>query len=159
MGAADPRQRLFELIADFDDAMLVTCTAYGQLRARPMAMGRGTNGDGHLYFATEVDSPKVHELEHDPRVAVVLQGRRGFVSLSGHARVVHDRALLRRLWSPDWRAWFPGGAADPRLCVIAVEPEEAEFWDRSRGLRRLLQLGASTPRSDTAVDGVKVHLA
>lgn len=160
----DPREHLFDLIRDFDDAMLVTCTAYGHLRARPMALAKPVDADGHLYFATAVDSPKVQELEHDARVAVVLQGKARFVSVSGHARVVNDRALIERLWSEAWKVWFPAGKDDPRLCLLAVEPEEAEYWDQAgaRGLRYLFRAARAyvtheTPQSDTE-QNAKVRL-
>ncbi len=52
-----------------------------------------------------------------------------YVSNSGRARFVEDRAKLEEMWSPLFKAWFPKGLADPELQLMAVAAEEAEFWD------------------------------
>src|SRR2546423_12773154 len=104
---AEKRRRLTTLLSHFDTAMLVTRSAAG-MRARPLTIAESRD-DGALYFSTAIDSPKVEELEADPHVNVVMQDRRRFVSLSGTARIVRDRALIARLWRAAWKGWFPEG--------------------------------------------------
>src|SRR6187399_345342 len=125
---AKKRQQLTKLMSEFKTAMLVTRTDDGHMRARPLSIA-GSRDDGALYFSTGVESPKVHELDVDPRVNVVMQDGRRFVSLSGVASVVDDRALIDRLWSESWKVWFPKGKDDPSLRIVAVEPVEAAYWD------------------------------
>ena len=125
---AEKRQQLSKLMSEFKTAMLVTRTDDGHMRARPLSIA-GSRDDGALYFSTGVESPKVHELDVDPRVNVVMQDGRRFVSLSGVASVVDDRALIDRLWSESWKVWFPKGKDDPSLRIVAVEPVEAAYWD------------------------------
>ncbi len=134
------REHLYGLIKDFDSAMLVTLAEDGSLRSRPMAIA-GCEPAGPLYFVTNVDSPKVHELEHDDRVNVSLQGKTQFASVSGTARVVQDRALVASLWKEQWKVWFPNGKDDPSLCLLIVDPIEAEYWDQggSKGLKYLFE--------------------
>lgn len=141
----DERKHLLELIDEFDVAMFVTCTGDGRLRARPMALADRDEGDPHLYFATSLDSPKVRELEQNSHVNVVMQSKSRFVSISGRAEVIRDRALVDRLWSEAWRVWFPGGKEDPHLCLVRVDADEAEYWDQSggKGLRYLLKAAAA----------------
>ncbi len=129
-------ERLQELLKGFADAMLVTHRRDGTMHARPLAIA-GAPGDGTLYFATAIESGKVREIAEDPEVAVCLQKGGRFVSLGGRARVVTDAALVERLWSESWRLWFPHGRRDPSLCILAVEPREGEYWDRSgvKGLK------------------------
>jgi general stress protein 26 len=124
----EKRQRLRMLLSQFDTAMLVTRTGGAGMRARPLTIAE-SDDDGAMVFSTAIDSPKVHELEADPHVDVVMQDGRRFVSLSGTARVVRDRALVERLWRPSWKVWFPGGKDDPSLCLLRVEPTEAAYWD------------------------------
>jgi len=137
----EKRQRLSELVSRFDTAMLVTRTDSGGIRARPLSIA-DSGEDGALYFSTAIESPKVQELESDPHVAVVMQGRRRYVSISGVVRVVRDRALIERLWSPSWRIWFPQGKDDPSLCLLHVEPTEAAYWDMSgrQGVKYVFQM-------------------
>ena len=137
----EKRQRLSELVSRFDTAMLVTRTDSGGIRARPLSIA-DSGEDGALYFSTAIESPKVDELEQDPHVAVVMQSRRRYVSISGVAHLVRDRALIERLWSASWKIWFPQGKDDPSLCVLHVEPIEAAYWDMSgrQGVKYVFQM-------------------
>jgi general stress protein 26 len=129
LSVAEKRRRLTTLLSHFDAAMLVTRSADG-MRARPLSIARSQD-DGALYFSTAIDSPKVQELEADPHVNVVMQDRRRFVSLSGTAKVVRDRALIAQLWRSSWKVWFPKGKDDPSLCLLRIDPTEAAYWDMS----------------------------
>lgn len=150
----DTHKRLNDLIEGFDTAMLVTREAGGSLRARPMAVA-GLAGEAEAYFATASDSGKIAEIETDPAVLLVFQSAAAYVSVSGRAEVIRDRALIEKLWSPAWKAWFPGGKTDPALCLLHVAPTAAEYWDNSgaRGLRYLFEsakavLQGRQPESD-----------
>jgi general stress protein 26 len=137
----DKRQQLARLMSEFKTAMLVTRTDDGNMRARPLSIA-GSGEGGALYFSTAVESPKVHELDVDPHVNVVMQDGRRFVSLSGVASVVGDRALIDQLWSESWKVWFPKGKDDPSLRIVAVEPVEAAYWDMSgtTGIKHVFEM-------------------
>ena len=128
---AEKRLRLNELMSDFETAMLVTRTENGGLRSRPLAVVHNPDDKDRLYFSTAIDSPKVGELQADPRVNVSMQSKREFVSVTGVARLVRDRALIDKLWSEAWKVWFPKGKDDPSLGILIVEPSEAAYWDAS----------------------------
>ena len=137
---AEKQARLSKLVSQFDTAMLVTRTGDG-MRARPLTIA-DAQADGTMYFSTAVESPKVHELEADPHVDVVMQDGRRFVSLSGTARIVRDRALIARLWKASWKVWFPAGPDDPSLCLLRVDSTEAAYWDMSgtAGVRYVFEM-------------------
>jgi general stress protein 26 len=150
----EKREHVRKLVAGFDTAMLVTTALGGGLHARPLAIA-DKRPDGTLYFSTALESEKVRELEHDSNVNVVLQDGRRFVSLTGQAHVVRDRALIHELWSPSWKVWFPQGENDPSLCVLVVEPVEASYWDAAgaTGLKYLFEMARAyvtntRPKSD-----------
>jgi general stress protein 26 len=136
----EDRRHLLTIMKGFDTAMLVSRASGGKLRSRPMAVAE-IHEDGTMLFSTAIDSPKVHEIESDPVVNVVMQGKTQFLSISGRARLVRDRSLIDRLWKADWKIWFPGGKDDPSLCLIAVDPSQAEFWDNAgtHGLKYLFE--------------------
>jgi general stress protein 26 len=138
---AERRERVHELMEHFDTAMLVTRMLDGRMRSRPLAIA-DKRDDGTLYFSTAIESGKVHELEHDPNVNVVLQDKRRYVSISGEGRILRDRALVDELWSESWRIWFPGGKDDPSLAIVAVEPSEAWYWDAAgvEGIRYVFEM-------------------
>ncbi len=160
----DPRVHLFELVTKFRTAMLVTRTRGGELRARPLSLA-AEHDDGLLYFATSVDSPKVEEIAAHPDVLVTLQDSVRYVSISGAARICRERALVERLWTETWRVWFPGGKDDPALCILAVAPRDAEYWDQSgtKGIKFLVEMASAyvrgtTPASGGSSDNAKVRL-
>jgi general stress protein 26 len=144
LSAAEKQEHLLELIKDFDTAMLVTRTEEGRLRSRPLAIAevaQAGDGEGYMYFATSIESGKVHEVEHDPQVNVCLQDGKRFVSISGLARIVRDPALVDRLYTEAWKVWFPKGKSDPSLALLEVDATAAEYWDQSgaRGLGYLYE--------------------
>ena len=48
---------------------------------------------------------------------------------AGTASVSHDPAKARELWSPFAKAYFQCEAEDPKVGVMRVEAESAEYWD------------------------------
>src|SRR4051795_112829 len=122
--------RLYDIIKDFDNAILVTQIGEGRIHARPMAVAE-IRPDGDIFFTTDIDSPKVAELAANPDVVVSFQSGSQFATVSGRAEVLQDRALIERLWSEAWKVWFPGGKNDPSLCLIRVDGREGEYWDNA----------------------------
>lgn len=127
-------ETLRELIKDIDMAMLTTVDADGSLRSRPMST-QEAEFDGDLWFMTTIDTPKIAEIGRNSRVNVsyAKPDDQRYVSVSGTAQVVNDRAKVEELWSPVYKAFFPDGLDDPRLCLIKVTVEKAEYW-QSLGL-------------------------
>lgn len=136
----EKHERLNKLMSDFDTAMLVTRAADGGLHARPLAIADHRD-EGLLYFATAAESQKVRELEQDAHVNVTMQDKRRFVSVTGTARLVSDRALVDQLWSEAWKVWFPKGKDDPSLRILIVDAIEASYWDAGgiEGLRYMFE--------------------
>ncbi len=136
------QDKLQTLLQDFDAAMLVTRTDEGQLRSRPMALA-DVDPDGTLWFLTQRDSGKISEIARDQHVNVAMQSSSKFVSLSGTATPVENRAKVAELWNEAWKVWFPGGKDDPALLLLKVEGQEGEYWDNSgtSGLKYLVEAG------------------
>ncbi len=126
---ADNNQEHFhELLKEFDTAMLVTRAADGELRARPMAIA-DTEPDGDVWFVSGIDTAKVDEIQREPRVNVSLQAKDKFLSVSGVAEIVRDRAKIDEMWQEDWKIWYPGGKDDPNIALLRVRATEGEYWD------------------------------
>ena len=124
-------RKLGELIKDIETAMLTTALDDGSLRSRPMATQRADFDGQHLWFFTDADSAKVHEVEHDRHVNVAYSdpSKNRFVSVSGTARVVRDKAKIKELWSPGIKAWYPDGPDDPKIALLRIAVDFAEYWD------------------------------
>jgi general stress protein 26 len=154
---AGRHHKLLEMIGHFDDAMLVTRRDH-ELRSRPMALAEVTP-DAHLWFITSSDSAKSEELEADPHVNVAFQDGKRFVSVSGDARLVSDKAHLESLWRDEHRLWFEGGLHDRRAVLLEVTPKYAEYWDRSGtdGLRFALEEFKAAMADETLSDDAGTH--
>lgn len=126
----DSVEKLRELIKDIKIAMLTTTEADGTLRSRPMGTQQ-TEFDGDLWFFTGKSSGKVAEIQHDQHVNVSYAdpGDNRYVSVSGRAELIDDKAKEKELWNPFIKAWFPQGLDDPDLTLLKVKVESAEYWD------------------------------
>jgi general stress protein 26 len=124
-------EKLWSMIREVKIAMLVTRDAAGELRARPMANQQADAFDGSLWFFTYDDSPKVGETARDHEVCAAFAdaSRQNYASVSGHARIVRDKAKIHELWSEALATWFPKGKDDPRIALIQVEVHKGEYWD------------------------------
>lgn len=124
-------EKLNELIKDVQIAMLTTID-WGVLRSRPMQT-QEFEFDGDLWFFTSTDTHKTDEIEKDRRVNVSYASpdSNTYVSVSGTAEVVKNRAKIEELWNPIYKAWFPKGLDDPSLCLLKISVEQAEYWDSS----------------------------
>ena len=129
-GNEDGRRKVWELVRDVGVAMMTTSDERGAARARPMSLCR-ESPDGAMWFFTRDQSLKTKEIVHHARVVLAFadEKKQHYVSVSGRARIVHDREIARTLWSEPARAWFPQGPDDPELALVAVDMEEAEYWD------------------------------
>jgi len=129
-GRDEAVRKLAELIEGIQVAMLTTVDEGGTLRSRPM-MTQQVEFDGDLWFFTRAGDPKVGEIGHEHNVNVSYSNpdKQHYVSMSGKARLVRDRAKIEELWNPAYKAWFPEGLDDPEVALLKVGVEQAEYWD------------------------------
>jgi len=127
---AEAKRKVWEMIQDVEVAMMVTMDDQGRFRGRPMRASQ-KEFDGVLWFFTEAGSPKAGEVAGDGRVLLAYADprRQNYVSVYGTAELVRDAAKQKQLWSEPLRTWFPGGAEDPKVALLKVTCEGAEYWD------------------------------
>jgi general stress protein 26 len=127
-------RKLRELIKGIEFAMLTTSEADGSLRSRPMATQQ-VEFDGDLYFFTKASAPKVGEVESDRHVCIsyAAPDEQRYVSMSGLARLLRDRAKMEEFWFPELEVWFPNGLKDPDLALLWISVTQAEYWEGPSG--------------------------
>lgn len=127
-------QKIADMVKSGNSCFFCTLSLSSQLHARPMTVTE-VEGDGALWFFTEVDSLKNIELDRDPRVTLFFKegDNSGHLKLDGTATVVTDPATIHRLWTPMMRAWFTEGENDPRISLLRVDPISGEYWDNRHG--------------------------
>lgn len=134
-GKQEKMEEFAKLVDDMKLGMLVTQTSDGSLVSRAMATQERRAGVD-LWFVTSTETEKVSELEANPEVNVsfVNPDSREWVSVSGTATVNQDRALIRKLYKPDWKVWFQDGAGgdggpdDPRIVLIDIDAHTVHYF-------------------------------
>lgn len=131
-----------ELMKDIKIGVLATVAERG-LVSRPMAM-QEAEFDGDLWFITFRDTPKVQEIEADPRVNVSFtDGKDSFVSIAGRGEIVIDEAKKKELWNKAYEAIFNTTYDDPNLVLIKVDAHGAEYWESGSKAKMAFQFIAS----------------
>lgn len=128
----DPAEvaKVHALVSDMDIAMLTTIdssSANGRLTSRPLSTQLAED-DGDVLFLVRASSPVAADVRADPRVNVAYSSMKAWVSLSGTATLVEDRALVRQLWSRGADAFMEGGAENPDNVVLKVSSDTAHYW-------------------------------
>ena len=98
MNTHDGRKYLYDVVDDFDVAMLVTHNANG-IHARPMAIARLIDGVD-AYLVTDINSLKVDEINLNPQAALTFQSDSKFASVRGEVALLSDQQLIEKLWKP-----------------------------------------------------------
>lgn len=161
-------EELHELIEDMDIALMTTRRPDGALVTRPMAtQQQGELAD--LWFVTNRETDKIDELEFDPNVNLGYydSDTKQWVSVSGTATITQDRAKIRELYQPDWKAFFgdeggdrDGGPDDPRLALICVDAHSVHYMkSRFSKPRTLFELARGMLTGDKAELGREEHLS
>jgi general stress protein 26 len=124
-------EKLRELVKAIDFCMLTTIDEGGDLHSRPMSSNGDIDEDGDLWFFTNASSHKVSEIAKLPKVNVSFADpdNQRYISVSGTAQLVRDRAKIDELWRPEFKMWFPEGKNDPEIALLRVTLEKAEYWD------------------------------
>lgn len=94
--------------------------------------GRGID----LIFHTNTESGKTDDLESDPKINIAFLNPTGeWASISGEAKIITDREMVRKYYSPALKAWLgdledgkhDGGPEDPRIGCIKVFAKTATY--------------------------------
>ena len=126
-GAAE-RQRVRALIERAGVAMLMNVDERDTHVGRPM-LPLFIQDDPHIFFLTHQSSRKVMQLAARPQVGLTIISANCYLVIIGSAQISRDPDLIRRLWSPTYRAWFPEGRDDREATAIRVAVERIDYWE------------------------------
>jgi general stress protein 26 len=139
----------------------VTVSPSARPAARPMHVARLDEASGRIWFFTAKTGAIAEEVREEAEVLLVFQNENSaYLSLRGSAQIVQDHALIKELWQEPYKVWFPGGAEDPQIALISVDPAGAEYWD-NRGMNKfayLFEAAKAYVKGETPdVRGVEQH--
>ncbi len=155
MNTNDGRNHLYDVVNDFDVAMLVTQTA-DAVHARPMAIAHLNDGMT-AYLVTDINSLKIDEISVNPQATLTFQSTKKFASVRGELTVLRDQQLIEKMWEEAWKVWFPGGKSDPNIALLKFTAHEGEYWDNAgmQGLKYVFDaakayVAGETPKTNDA---------
>ena len=130
----DAVKKIKDFVNDIEVCMFCTKVTDVPFRTRQMATLE-VDDEGNLWFFTGKSSDKNDEIKDNDTVQLIYAKNSDahFLTITGHATVVHDKAKKDELWNPIVKAYFPGGKEDPDLALLKVKPEAAHYWDTVYG--------------------------
>nr|WKN40002.1 pyridoxamine 5'-phosphate oxidase family protein [Tunicatimonas sp. TK19036] len=148
--------KLREKIEKIDMAMLTTEEPDGHFRSRPMSTTE-VDSSGIVWFFTSDQSDKVKAIQRNPKVNLAYSDPKAdtWISVSGTAELIKDKAKMHDLWSPVMKAWFAQGLDTPDIALLEVTVEKAEYWDvTSNVMVQLYAFAKATVTGKSARDEV-----
>lgn len=128
---------LFTFIDNTKFCLLTTHVADTDLLAsRAMALAAKESNGFDLLFHTNTESGKTDDLKEDASVNIGFINNSGeWASISGHASIETDRAVVKKHYSPGLKAWLgdlgdgkhDGGPEDPRIGIIRVKASTVQY--------------------------------
>lgn len=158
MSAYDHSSQVAELkskIKAIRFAMFTTIDEHGHLISRPMT-NQDTDAEGNLWFFTSTDTDLWNNIAANPQVNLSFAEPEDqvYVSISGHAERVVDRARIKDMWNPAVQAWYPHGSDDPHVMLVKVVSHSAEYWDSSAsGMVSLYKMAKAVLTGTTPDEG------
>jgi general stress protein 26 len=103
---------------------------HGHLLSQPMTR-QHVDDDGGIWFYTSTLTSLWECIAHRPLVNLGFADQENslYVSVSGTAERVVERARIHAMWNAAVQAWFPAGPDDEHVVLIRVDPHTAEYWD------------------------------
>ena len=137
--SSDSTTALQQKIADIRIGMLTTSDPSGTLVSRPMTSQK-FDKEGLLWFFTSDQAKVANEIDYNAAINVSFSAPEDslYVSVSGSAEIVKDKAIIKKMWNPMVGAWFPEGSDDPHVALIKVTIVAADYWNSDKS--KMMQL-------------------
>ena len=163
MSAYDHTSQVAELkskIKAIRFAMFTTVDADAKLVSVPMT-NQEMDADGNLWFFTSTESELWENIVAHPEVNLSFAEPNDsvYVSISGRAERVVDRARIHAMWNPAVQAWFPHGPDDPHAMLVRVVSNTAEYWDSNAStMVQMFNMAKAVLTGTTPVDSAHAKI-
>ena len=122
-----------EIIATARYCALITVDSKGRIHARTMDPFP-PDDNLVIWFGTNPKSRKVAEIRRHSRVTLYYFDRESpaYVTISGIARLVNNRAEKAKRWKDEWKAFYSD--REKGYLLVAVTPKELEIVNEKKGI-------------------------
>ena len=128
-----------ELVNEVNICMFTTIDRGNKIFSRPMST-INIDEDGNAWFFTNEFSEKVQEVSENNAVTLIYSYplKNIYLTVEGTCSLIIDRKKMEELWKPSLESWFPQKLDDPKICLLKVVTESAQFWNHSTSKMGLL---------------------
>lgn len=120
---------LAEKLKGIPIAMLVTSAGH-KFHSRPMYTFE-LKDDGIIWFLISREAAQTYLTSNEGNVLLNYSNPQTdlYISVYGKAEISDNASKIEELWDNKFKPWFPAGKTDPSLCLLKIDPQEAEYWD------------------------------
>ncbi|HNQ06369.1 MAG TPA: pyridoxamine 5'-phosphate oxidase family protein [Tetrasphaera sp.] len=150
--ATDDRDVIADIMRKTRIAILTYQDAEGRLVSTPMGT-QDFEDPGTVWFITEVATEKVRAILANPHVNVAYASDKGWVSLSGTARLSRDDAKLKQLWDASASAFMSTDVDDANSGLLEITGDTAQYWESPGKVPMLVKMAKGLLGGKAADEG------
>lgn len=143
----DALNKLRELVDKIDVAMLCTYpNKQSNVHAVPMSR-QEIDSEANIWYLFSSESETFKNLQVNSNVSLLFSNPKDylFLTLHGTATISRDQERIDKYWNPFVEAWFEKGKEDPRIRVLKVKIDDANYWDtKSNKIFTLFKIVSNT---------------
>ena len=124
-------EKLKELVNKIDIGMLCTYRKNNEyVHAVPMSR-QEVDDEGNIWYLFSSESDTFKNLQENNKVSVLFSqpSDYNFLNINGTAEISVDQERIEKYWNNFVEAWFEKGKEDPRIRVLKVNVQDANYWD------------------------------
>lgn len=147
-------KKFWDAIAD-DRTLMLGLNGVEDGHTRPMTAmlddSQSETGPRSMWFFTTKDNAMVHQLDQGHRAIATFAAKDHdiFATIHGTLLVDNNPAMIDKLWNSHVAAWYEGGRNDPNICLMRLDPDNAEIWENASSLLAgIKMLFGSDPKKD-----------
>ncbi|MAZ72353.1 MAG: general stress protein [Flavobacteriaceae bacterium] len=150
-------EKIRDIAIDVDICMMATNLSVQPISAIPMSTKK-VDEQGAIWFLSNKNSDHNADIIKDDSTQLLYSGGSDmkFLSVYGYAEIVHDREVIKELFSSTDEAWF-NGEEDPNITAIKFTPKEAAYWSNDDNkivsLFKLAKAAVSGEKVDMGTSG------
>ena len=119
------------IVKECPTAMLGSLDQNGSIVTRPMHTILDSDDQSTIWIFTKYENNICEQIRKTDTVCVSYSdpARNSYMCVMGTAKLVNDKKIMEKYWSPIMKAWYTDGLEDPSMILVQIVPQSADFWD------------------------------
>ena len=128
LDVVETKSRILQMLEKNPFVSLATFGADGWPDVRVLLVAANDETDS-IWFATETESPKIVQLQKNPKAAIYAYDMEAMTEfrLYGSVELLSDSASRRKIWRDDFVQHFPDGVDSPTMIVLRFHTDHGTY--------------------------------